>query len=299
MSLKYRVNRINRICKHWKLKKIHKFMAVHEIDKTIFKNFKTNIKLYLCKALDIPFEADDKKFIQILNKAKNNRTNVTPNGAVVPKRDYTLEYNIILRDWCNIIREMIKKKEKLISRFRITPNIRIKYGKELKDNIGRGLSTSLPHSDAWVEGPWGMNCFFPIFGDYKKNNLVYYEPKKFDDKLLKISKSYKEMQWVMSNYKKIDKILPEPGKIYISDYALVHNTFRKKNSNTRVSIDTTLFIGKHIPHADRIKEYRKNIPYFGVKELINPIFYAKDNYKEKKTVFSHYTTGNLKLIKLR
>jgi murein DD-endopeptidase MepM/ murein hydrolase activator NlpD len=40
---------------------------------------------------------------------------------------------------------------------------------ELCRRIGRGLNTALPHSDAWVEGPWGMNCYFPLFGDVKKN----------------------------------------------------------------------------------------------------------------------------------
>ena len=57
----------------------------------------------------------------------------------------------------------------------MTPNIRVKFGSELKDNINRGLNTSHPHSDAWVEGPWGMNCFFPIIGDYKRNNLISFQ----------------------------------------------------------------------------------------------------------------------------
>ena len=72
--------------------------------------------------------------------------------------------------------------KRLLKLFRITPNIRIKFGKELKDNLNRKLSTSYPHSDAWLEGPWGMNCFIPLFGDTKKNNLRYHVPKsKFSD----------------------------------------------------------------------------------------------------------------------
>ena len=55
---------------------------------------------------------------------------------------------------------MIGKKPSLLRYFRMTPNIRIKFGKDLKDNLKRNLNTSHPHSDAWVEGPWGMNCFF-------------------------------------------------------------------------------------------------------------------------------------------
>ena len=96
---------------------------------------------------------------------------------------------------------MTKRKKKLLKYFRMTPNIRIKFGTDYKDNISRGLNTSHPHSDAWVEGPWGMNCFFPIFGDNKKNNLKFYEPKIFKDSFLNKSPSYLEMQWVMKYYK--------------------------------------------------------------------------------------------------
>ena len=35
------------------------------------------------------------------------------------------------------------------------------------------------------------------------------------------------MQWVMKNYREL-KFNPNLGNIYISDYAMVHNTFRKK-----------------------------------------------------------------------
>ena len=35
------------------------------------------------------------------------------------------------------------------------------------------------------------------------------------------------MQWVMNYYKKI-KIIPKVGYVNLSDYAAIHNTFRKK-----------------------------------------------------------------------
>ena len=87
-------------------------------------------------------------------KARKNRTNITPNGAVVPKREFHLEYNLVLRSWVALIKQITSNNTKLLKLFRVTPNIRIKFGKELIDNKRRGLSTSNPHSDAWVEGPW-------------------------------------------------------------------------------------------------------------------------------------------------
>ena len=295
MSLEYRIGRIQKICDAWGLDRPHDLMAAYKIDKDIFEDFRLKIKLYLCKALKIKFQNDDNEFISSVNKSRENRVNITPNGGVVPKREFHLEYNILLREWCEIIKKVVASNPKLITRFRATPNIRIKFGEELEDNLKRPLNTSLPHSDAWVEGPWGMNCFFPIIGDSKNNNLKYYEPIKFDDKMLATASTYEEMQWVMKNYKEL-KFTPEKGNIYFSDYALLHNTFRNPGCNTRVSIDTTLFVGNHLPHEDRLSEYRDKIPNIGLDEFIDAGKYEKEKYNEKKTLYSHYTSNTLKRI---
>ena len=182
MSLKYRHNRINKMTSMWNLKKIHPLITTYKIPNNFFKMFKFNIKLYISKALNIEFNENDKIFIRNIDRGRKNRLNITPNGAVVPKREFHLEYNLVLRSWCELIRQITSNNSKLLKLFRMTPNIRIKFGKELSDNKNRGLSTSHPHSDSWVEGPWGMNCFIPFLGDMKNNNLIYYEPKsKFDE----------------------------------------------------------------------------------------------------------------------
>ena len=297
MSLTYRINRINTIASKWKLKKIHPLIAIYQFPVKEFEEFKTQVKNYLCKALKISFDKNDKIFLKRIDRARKNRTNVTPNGAVVPKKEFQLEYNIVLRSWCELVKSITKEKPSLLTLFRITPNIRIKFGKELSDNKKRGLNTSLPHSDAWVEGPWGMNCFIPLFGDYKKNNLLYYEPINFNEKFLRSAKTYYDMQWVKKDYRKL-KIVPKPGNVYISDYATIHQTFRKKNAKTRISIDTTLFVGNHKPMKDRIKEYNSKIPAIGLDYFVNAGQYEKDKPAEKKTIFSHYTSKVLKLIRL-
>ena len=297
MSLVYRINRIKKISKHWELERIHPLITRYKIKKNFFKEFKFNLKLYISKAMSINFEEDDNKFIQNVNNGKKNRLNITPNGAVVPKREYHLEYNMVLRSWCELVKIMIQNNKKLLKLFRITPNIRIKFAKEIKENKDRELSTSLPHSDAWVEGPWGMNCYIPFLGDTKNNTLKFYEPKsKFEEKFLLSSPSYKEMQWVMYHYKPLN-IIPEVGFVNLSDYAAIHNTSRKKNCGTRISIDTTMFVGNHYPHKDRLKEYTQNIPEVGLRYFVDSGQYEKNKYVEKKSVYSHYTSKVLKIVK--
>ena len=81
------------------------------------------------------------------------------------------------------------------------------------------------------------------------------------------------------------------------NYASIHNTFRKKNSDTRVSIDTTLFVGNHEPHKDRIKEYRNKIPNVGKSEFVDAGQYETDKPADKVSTYSHYTSKVLKIVK--
>ena len=161
MSFDYRLKRINNITKKWKLNKIHPLITSYKINQNIFDEFKFNLKLYISKAMSINFDENDKKFMNNVDRARGNRTNITPNGAIVPKREYHLEYNMVLRSWCNLIKLITRNDQKLLKLFRITPNIRVKFGKEISENKNRELSTSVPHSDAWVEGPWAHGSINP------------------------------------------------------------------------------------------------------------------------------------------
>ena len=147
----------------------------------------------------------------------------------------------------------LNSKKKPHHSVRLTPNLRIKFGEEIKENIGRPSDTANIHSDAWLEGPWGLNCHIPLFGDTSKNFLSFYEYKdedKFNDNFLNLSPSYKEMKWVLPFYKK-SKFIPKKNFLNISDYALLHKTCRKKNSGTRISIDTTIIQAKTSPLRGR------------------------------------------------
>ena len=83
----------------------------------------------------------------------------------------------------------------------------------------------------------------------------------------------------------------------ISDYAAIHNTNRQNKCGTRVSIDTTIFVGKYEPHKDRIREYTKKIPQIGLDEFVDSGQYESSKYAKKVSTFSHYTSSVLKIIK--
>ena len=299
-SLQYRKDRMTTMANQWGASKVNDLFIHKKIPDALYNDLRRSIGMYIAKALHFDYTEDEELFIQRLNDSRHDRTNVTPNGGVVPKKEYALEYNMFIRSWCNIVKEFIKDDPSYLKKFRLTPNIRIKYAEELEDNVGRGLDTAWPHSDAWVEGPWGMNCHLPIFGDTKNNYLHFYKLKDesaFEDFFLDTSEVYTNMQWVVDFYED-DTIVPERGYINVSDYALLHKTKRNPGAGTRVSIDTTIFAGDHDVHPDRKTEYLDTIPNIGEELFIACLRSEVDEISDKKTVFSHYTSGSLKHITL-
>tara|TARA_B110000503_G_C7122620_1_gene403183 strand:+ start:602 stop:1507 length:906 start_codon:yes stop_codon:yes gene_type:complete len=299
-SLDYRKQRINDISSQWLMDKRNNYFLEKQIKNIAFKKFKNSIKLYISKAMHIDFDENDAEFLINVDKAQNNLINITPNGAVVPKKEYCIEYNLFLKNWCEIIEDLIKPSIPLLKKFRVTPNIRIKFGTEIKDNVNRELNTTIPHSDSWVEGPFGLNMHVPIMGDCEFNYLCFYKLKNennFKDSFLETSESYNNMQWVLENYVE-DNIIPKQGYLNLSDYALLHKTKRNLNSGTRISIDTTILVGNHPIHPDRNIEYLDSIPKIGENLFIFCERSEKKPVVDKKTTYSNYTTGSLKRINL-
>ena len=98
-------------------------------------------------------------------------------------------------------------------------------------------------------------------------------------------------------FKTINNYYPKLGIVNISDYSAIHNTFRSKNCGTRVSIDTTIFVGNYKPHKDRICEYTNQIPDIGLRQFVDSGQYEAKKYASKLSTFSHYTSGVLKIVK--
>jgi len=301
MSYEKRKDRISNIKNKWQLTSIHDLMLSHLPEKSLMDDFKLSTMLYISKAFNLKFSDDENIFIERLNENKNYNLNITPNGAIVPKKEYQLEFNLVLRSWTQIIQNLIKNQPELLSKIRITPNIRIKFGEETKENIGRPLNTSYPHSDAWLDDRMGINCYVPLFGDIDRNNMDFYEPNPdtFEERFLNTAKTYEEMQWVLEYYKKASSIIPRKGFIHLSDFALIHGTSRKQPCGTRVSIDTTLYVDSSTIHEDRKDEYLDKVKIFGEEIFMSTTRSINEStIHNKKTEFSHYTTGTTKIINI-
>ena len=87
---------------------------------------------------------------------------------------------------------------------------------ELEDNKHRGLNTEYPHSDAWVEGPWGYNVFVPMLGDCVNNTLRYYKIQKMDllkTFLISQKPTLQSRNW--SSFVEMEDFIPKRAYLYI------------------------------------------------------------------------------------
>ena len=81
----------------------------------------------------------------------------------------------------------------------------------MEDNKHRGLNTEYPHSDAWVEGPWGYNVFVPMLGDCVNNTLRYYKiPENgLAENFFDQSKTYTTKQELVSSFVEMEDFIPK------------------------------------------------------------------------------------------
>lgn len=292
-----RIERMNLLERQWSLFRLHEMMVAYQISNTSWQELRSSVLQFVSRALKLPKSLDFDEEVSGLQELQVDLSNVTPNGAVVPKREYLLEYNLVLRAWTRVCREMINPQPDLLSRFRVTPNIRIKFSKEQSSNEGRPLNTSLLHSDAWVEGPWGMNCFVPIAGDTSKNTLEFWETDRFEDTFLQMSPSYNDMSWVKNHYVPIASLVPQQGLVHLSDYSLLHKTIMRPSSGARISIDTTIHVGNHNLPV-RSDEYLDSIPNIGQDTIVTIARSERDAPVANSSAFQHYTSGSLRLVDL-
>jgi hypothetical protein len=272
-----------------------------KIDDKIRNKFIDSIKKYLLKSAKMKFKKkiSEKKIIDIYDKNQNKFNFITPNGAIVPKKETQKEFNEITKNFIKILK--LTKLDRQIERLHIPLNVRIKYKKVPKFFLKRNKATEKPHSDSWAgENSDCVNLHIPLFGDIQNNRMIFFTPNKFQEKWLKPLSNFSQGEKILKNYKKINLKLKKQT-IILSDFATLHQTIRKKNCGSRISIDTTFVLKRTEKngniHKDRLKEY---LGYQKFSGLGTKLFYQfKDSINDDvnslpNKKFKHFS--NFKLI---
>ena len=310
MSLKIRKFYFKKFSKNFKGKRINDLMYEVKIPKNLFYNLKTSIINYISQCFnDDEIIISEKKLIKKIFAKSNKLINLTPNGLVVPKKENSLEFNVIIKNYVQILKHF--NINNAVENFHYPPNIRLKLPYLNKKHMLRKHPTELMHSDTWTgaNANWCAVHLF-VLGDINKNHIRYAEPpNNFTEDWLKPLKNSKLGKDISNKFRLI-KYTPKKGYMIIADTTIIHQSFRKKNAGIRISLDTGFDL-----KMKKLKSFKKlNDRYHDVKkirksELVSNddfkqigkeiYFHFPDSFKDKvahKGIFKHPT--NSKLIKL-
>ena len=242
MSLEQRVETFDCLTSRFSCERHGPLVAAHRINPELFMEFQLAVATYVSHSMhspSIPFVLEGLLLRTVTERRNKEMKNCTPNGAIIPKKHLTLEFNAVYRAYVDILASL--KIGDLLDSLGILMNIRFKESKVHEANIGRKFATEYAHSDAWVgESTHGVNIFIPIFGDISRNRLDFFVPDNSFSELWLGPTSFADGQKYLENYKKIHVPI-ERGFVYFFDYAVLHQTVRESNCGPRISMDNTLF----------------------------------------------------------
>ena len=98
-SYPQRVERMTSIAEKSGGQQVHELAVFFRPPDVLVANFRKSVIEYLAKALHIDDAGLSDHKIASMRVEDVNMSNVTPNGVVVPKSEYALEYNKVVRDW--------------------------------------------------------------------------------------------------------------------------------------------------------------------------------------------------------
>ena len=294
MSLKIRKKYIKKLANKCKFKPrfINDLMFEVKLPTKHFENIKYAAINYISKSFN-----DDEKILteaELLKKILRKRSkikNLTPNGLMAPKIENSLEFNNLIKAYASIIDSL--KIEHLIENFHFPANIRIKFPKPNLKNLKRKHPTESMHADTWT-GAKPNWCAVHLFllGDIKKNNIRYaYPPKNFEENWLKPIDSHKK-GLVISKKFKIINYTPKKGYLIFADASIIHQSFRKKKSGIRISLDTGIDL-----KMNNLKSFDNSfINKIDVRKVRKNETVTKEDFLNigKKTYFHFYKSLNEK-----
>lgn len=203
--------------------------------KSEIRTIKKKISNLIYKSIDTYHQ---KKFIRKKNflysylNEISSLPNITPNGAIRPKKEIIKEYNIFHKSVVNLF-----KKIGIYKNIDNAMNVvlRIKKGAEKYTIKKRSYATSKIHSDSWSGMALDSVAMIMMIGDISNNTVDCYEPIDFKVNILKKMKKYDQGKKYYKKIKHIAKV--EKDELVIFDQLCLHKSSISKNAGPRISID--------------------------------------------------------------
>ncbi len=235
---------------------VHPLIASIQLEEKQFNILKNSSINYLAKILDIEDNLTEEKILEQYIKKGSELKNTTPTGMILPKKRTSLEYNILLRDYYQIINGMYFSNE--LSYCHTPAHLRVKWPNPRREDLSRPRhAPEEVHFDSWSGySSHGLTFLIGVLGDVKNNRVNFLSPnKKFKEEWL--SQANKpSSEDLMDGYEVIN-FIPEKKSLVILDTAVLHHTFRESDAGIRFSIDNIFLAKQKIISPENIEEFRR------------------------------------------
>ena len=264
------------------------------------KNFLLDVKNFVISPLNkniknkLKCENNWTKILKIINKEKPQ--NITHNGLFVPKKEISIEYNLMVKSFVSLIKSI--GLDKKIKYFIGPPQLRIKFGN--KKGKFMPNSSEFAHSDAWtdINTKSCSTLFLPLAGDCTNNFVNFFYPNNdYSDEWLD-RRYFKDGYDMIKNYKKIN-VKYEKTTCIVSDSSILHQSITKENSKPRLSMDIGI-IPKNYKKIN-YSFHKNHVPYDLIEKIGKDklmIYYDSIKKKIKKTKTGSKTQANRKILSL-
>lgn len=252
MNIKDRVDRIGAICNHLSKEEDFPLLKAVKLKESHFNQLKYAAQVYLWESLlaahaNVCFltQQSDELLSTHLTDILN-LPNVTPNGLILPKRENFLSFNIIQKVVISIFKDLAL--EQWVDKVHVPANVRVVSNRK-EQYYNRPRATTKLHVDVWAAEPaHAIILFIPLFGDFLKTGVEFFEIKDFPADLIKPLNDYSEGAHLQDQATQYAVVL-RPGNIYFSDSLLLHRTITR-GGGPRLSIDFR-FLAKNKVESDK------------------------------------------------
>jgi hypothetical protein len=246
MGLKEREAQFESLTSRFEHKKITPLIASHKIETGLFEKLRAAAQNYVIACLPDSTKltrdmvTDEARLLTEFSRQQPNLKNMTPNGILVPKKQYNLEYNLFLKAFGAVMASL--GIFDFVEHWVGPANLRFKDGVLKRELLNRNYPSEYKHTEAWImyHTPHSIDVFMPLLGDCENNYVEFFQPPqdKFQESWLEHQPSYKAGSHIAEFYNKVE-VEYKAGSLVIADVACMHSTIRKADSKPRVSIDTS------------------------------------------------------------
>ena len=235
---------------------INPFIAVIKPDKYDLSWLKKSSMDYLAAVINYPEYQGETDLLNAFEFAaeKNAVPNITPTGMILPKRHSSLQYNVFLRSFYNLV--MNTNVGPKLESCHTPAHLRVKWPLAVEEDLDRPRHAPEDlHFDSWSGySSHSMTFLLGILGDVSGNRVRYFQPKESFDEDWLLNKPTPE--FLLEHYDVID-YTPKYGEIVILDTCVLHQTYRDAGCKIRFSIDNLFLPKEKLTWPENIEKHRK------------------------------------------